>query len=87
MSLGNLSSLRLLHLLANQFKGTLPQNFGQLSKLVKLYIESNMMEGVVSEVHFSNLTRLSRVFALGNQLTLQGSHEWIPPFQLEFLNL
>ena len=87
MSIGNLSSLRLLRLSDNQFKGTLPQHFGQLSKLEKLYIESNMLEGVVSEVHFFNLTRLSRIFAFGNQLTLEVSHDWIPPFQLEMLNL
>ena len=81
MSLGNLSSLRLFHHSDNQFKGTLPQNFGQLSKLEKLYIESNMMERVVFKVHFSKLTRLSR------KLTNFTSHEWIPPFQLELLNL
>ncbi|KAK4602707.1 hypothetical protein RGQ29_011635 [Quercus rubra] len=87
MSLGNLSSLRVLDLANNQFKGSLPQNFGQLSKLETLFIESNMLEGVVSEVHFSNLTRLIELFAFGNRLTLKVSHDWIPPFQIEELNL
>ncbi|KAM4131994.1 hypothetical protein ACJW30_01G216700 [Castanea mollissima] len=87
VSLGNLSSLRFLDLANNQFKGSLPQSFGQLSKLDSLFIESNMLEGVVSEVHFSNLTRLTKLFAFGNRLTLKVSHDWIPPFQLEELNL
>ena len=87
ISLGNLSSLRVLDLANNQFKGSLPQNFGQLSKLETLFIESNMLEGVVSEVHFSNLTRLTELFAFGNRLTLKVSHDWIPPFQIEELNL
>jgi Leucine-rich repeat (LRR) protein len=87
MSLGNHSSLRILDLAYNQFNGTLPQNFGQLSKLKTLFIESNMLEGVVSEVHFSNLTKLSEFYAFGNQLTLEVSHDWIPPFQIRELSL
>ncbi|KAK7839679.1 receptor-like protein eix2 [Quercus suber] len=87
MSLGNLSSLTILHLSHNQFSGTLPQNFGQLSKLKALYIESNMLEGVVSKSHFSNLTRLKKFYAFGNRLTLNVSHDWIPPFQLGYLSL
>nr|XP_023884717.1 receptor-like protein EIX2 [Quercus suber] len=87
VSLGNLSSLTYLDFSNNLFNGTLPQNFGQLSKLESLYIYSNMLKGVVSEVHFSNLTSLKTLSAAGNQLTLKASQNWIPPFQLEFLNL
>ncbi|KAM4077901.1 hypothetical protein ACJW30_12G175100 [Castanea mollissima] len=87
VSFGNLSSLTYLDFSNNQFHGTLPQNFGQLSKLESLYIYSNMLKGVVSEVHFSNLTSLRTLSASGNQLTLKASQNWVPPFQLEFLNL
>ncbi|KAL4597233.1 hypothetical protein ACB092_12G220100 [Castanea dentata] len=86
-SFGNLSSLTYLSLRNNQLEGTLPQNFGQLSKLASLYIDSNMLKGVVSEVHFSNLTSLRNFDASGNQLTLKASQNWIPPFQLESLYL
>ncbi|XP_030933504.1 receptor-like protein EIX2 [Quercus lobata] len=87
LSLGSLSSLTHLDLSNNLFNGTVPQNFGQLSKLDTLYIDSNMLEGVVSKSHFSNLTRLSEFYAFGNRLTLNVSHDWIPPFQLEYLSL
>jgi Leucine-rich repeat (LRR) protein len=87
VSIGNLSSLRFLDLDRNQFNGTLPQSFGHLFKLEYLFIGSNMLEGVVSETHFSNLTRLKQLSATPNRLTLNVSHDWVPPFQLNILNL
>ncbi|XP_050252037.1 receptor-like protein EIX2 isoform X1 [Quercus robur] len=87
VSLANLSSLTYLDFSNNQFNSTIPQSFGQLSKIETLYIDSNMLKGVVSEVHFANLTRLRILSAGGNQLTLKASQNWIPPFQLESLSL
>nr|XP_023886892.1 receptor-like protein EIX2 isoform X1 [Quercus suber] len=87
VSFGNLQSLTYLDLSSNQFNGTLPQSFGRLSKLDTLYIDSNKLKGVVSEVHFDNLTSLRTLTASGNQLTLKASQNWIPPFQLEYLSL
>jgi hypothetical protein len=86
-SIGNLSSLRSLDFSNNQFNGTFPQSFGQLSKLESLDIGSNMLEGVVSELHFVNLTSLTEFHASQNRLTLEVSHDWIPPFQLDILFL
>ena len=63
-SIRNLTSLRFLNLSYNRFNRTFPQNFGQLSKLTNLFIESNMLNGVVFEVHFSSLTRLKIFYAL-----------------------
>ena len=73
--------------MSNQINGTLPQSCGLLSKLESLYIDSNMLEGVVSEVHFANLTRLTLLYASQNRLTLNVSLDWIPPFQLNSLVL
>ncbi|KAL4601924.1 hypothetical protein ACB092_10G016900 [Castanea dentata] len=87
VSLSNLSSWTYLDFSYNQFNGTIPQSFGQLSKLEILFIGSNMLKGVVSEVHFSNLTSLKYLSAFGNQLTLKASQNWVPPFQLENLYL
>ncbi|KAL4618788.1 hypothetical protein ACB092_06G035200, partial [Castanea dentata] len=86
-SIGNLSSLRSLNLETNQINGTLPPSFGHLSKLESLYIYSNILEGVVFEVHFTNLMRLTKLVASQNQLTLEGSDNWTPPFQVNNLFL
>ena len=73
--------------MSNQINGTLPQSFGLLSKLESLYIDSNMLEGAVSKVHFSNLTRLTLLYASKNRLPWKVSLDWIPPFQLNSLVL
>ncbi|KAL8466902.1 hypothetical protein ACS0TY_035830 [Phlomoides rotata] len=86
-SIGKLSSLEELVLYDNKFTGTLPGSLGQLFNLQVFYISENMMEGVVTETHFSNLTKLETLSASGNHLTLQVSPNWNPPFQLKTLRL
>nr|AGO64661.1 receptor-like protein [Pyrus communis] len=87
MSLGNLSSLEKLDISGNHFNGTFTEVIGQLKMLTELDISYNSLEGAVSEVSFSNLTKLKRFFAKGNSLTLKTSRDWVPPFQLENLQL
>ncbi|KAG5558232.1 hypothetical protein RHGRI_008235 [Rhododendron griersonianum] len=86
-SIGRLSSLIRLDLSYNKFNGTLPESLGRLGKLERLYISDNLLEGVVSDVHFANLTRLRDLLADGNNLTLNTSENWVPPFQVEILSL
>ncbi|KAH6785838.1 hypothetical protein C2S51_038293 [Perilla frutescens var. frutescens] len=86
-SLGKLTSLRTLNLKYNKFSGNLPESLGQLYNLFDLNIEHNMLEGVVTESHFANLTKLTVFSASENPLTLNVSPNWIPPFQLETLEL
>ncbi|KAK2969202.1 hypothetical protein RJ640_024533 [Escallonia rubra] len=86
-SLGRLSSLKSLDLADNQFNGNLPVSIGQLSKLERLSISNNMLEGVVSEVHFANLSNLRVFTGHDNPLILQVNPKWSPPFQLEALRL
>ncbi|KAH7856119.1 hypothetical protein Vadar_032911 [Vaccinium darrowii] len=86
-SIGRLSSLKMLYLSDNKFKGTLPESLGQLGKLEVLHIYDNSLKGVVSDAHFANLTRLRRLNAGGNNLTLKASENWVPPFQVEDLYL
>ncbi|KAL4618786.1 hypothetical protein ACB092_06G035000 [Castanea dentata] len=82
VSIGNLSSFRSLNLVTNQINGTLPQCFGQLSKLEYLNIDSNILEGVVFKVHFANLMRLTTLVASQNQLTLELNTSYLRSWKL-----
>ncbi|OMO52228.1 hypothetical protein COLO4_37333 [Corchorus olitorius] len=86
-SLTSLTSLEAVDLSENQFNGTFPDWLGQLRELKILWIGENLLEGVVSEVHFSNVTRLRLLQASGNRLSLKVSPNWIPPFQLGVIAL
>ncbi|KAH7854870.1 hypothetical protein Vadar_018590 [Vaccinium darrowii] len=86
-TIGRLSSLKELYLSYNKFNGTIPESFGQLAKLETLLLIDNTLEGVVSDVHFANLTRLRYLNAGGNNLTFKASENWVPPFQVEELDL
>ncbi|KAH7854287.1 hypothetical protein Vadar_012106 [Vaccinium darrowii] len=87
VSFGRCSSLEAVNLWGNKLTGSLPENFGYLSNLEQISLGHNLLEGVVSEVHFVNLTSLKGLYASGNQLVLKVSPNWIPPFQLETLRL
>ncbi|XP_039022465.1 receptor-like protein EIX2 [Hibiscus syriacus] len=87
LSIGELSSLKVFDVSVNQLNGTLPPSFGQLKNLEALYIGQNQLEGVVSETHFSNLTKLSTLSASGNMLRFEPNSSWIPPFQCEIIEL
>ncbi|KAJ7968527.1 Leucine-rich repeat receptor protein kinase [Quillaja saponaria] len=87
LTIGELSSLVKLHFSSNQLNGSIPESLGSLSNLEQLYIEGNNLEGEVSDIHFSNLTKLRILFASGNPLILKVSSHWIPPFHLEGIGL
>ncbi|KAG8386474.1 hypothetical protein BUALT_Bualt03G0152400 [Buddleja alternifolia] len=56
--IGNLFNLNVLDLSNNQLTGTLPESIRRLSKLESLYLGSNHLEGIISEVHLFNLSML-----------------------------
>ncbi|EYU35924.1 hypothetical protein ABFS82_14G220400 [Erythranthe guttata] len=82
---GKLPPLESLYLDDNNLIGNLPESFGQLLNLKYLSIEDNKLEGVVSEIHFANLTKLEQFSASGNHLTLNVSPDWVPPFEKIYL--
>ncbi|GKC26966.1 leucine-rich repeat protein [Tanacetum coccineum] len=87
-SIGRLSLLTKLDVSYNQLAGSLPNSIGQLSKLEELHFSSNFLTGVVTETHFVKLVHLKYLIGGGNNLTLRPRlANWIPPFQLESLNL
>ncbi|GLT28897.1 hypothetical protein SLA2020_038000 [Shorea laevis] len=86
-SIGELSSLKFLFLSQNKFKGNLTESFGQLSNLKLVDISDNFLEGTISKKHFFNLTKLVYLVANGNPLILKVDPGWIPPFQVQDLEL
>ncbi|GLT41434.1 hypothetical protein SLA2020_155000 [Shorea laevis] len=86
-SIGELSSLEFLSLSQNKFKGNPLESFGQLSNLKVVDISYNFFEGLISEIHFVNLTKLLGFYANGNPLTLKLDPSWNPPFQIQDLEL
>ncbi|KAL5567831.1 hypothetical protein UlMin_024406 [Ulmus minor] len=86
--LKNFLSLKNLFLDYNQLNGSVPESIGQLSTLEQLGLSSNSFRGVLTEVHFANLSRLNYLDLSYNHLSLNFSSNWIPPFdQLEYLLL
>ncbi|XP_022746280.1 probable LRR receptor-like serine/threonine-protein kinase At4g36180 [Durio zibethinus] len=86
-SIANLSSLKLLDVAYNRLNATLPQSLGQLGNLEHLDVSNTMLEGNISEMHFSNLKRLRLFWASNNMLTFKPNPSWIPPFHCESIKL
>ncbi|XP_031126942.1 receptor-like protein EIX2 [Ipomoea triloba] len=86
--LSHFPSLTSLDLSGNQLQGGLPKTIRKLSKLEELYASSNLLEGDVTEAHFSNLTNL-QFLDLSNNVALSFNlrSSWSPPFQLRSLSL
>ncbi|KAB2595751.1 receptor-like protein 12 [Pyrus ussuriensis x Pyrus communis] len=57
------------------------------NSLETLHLGMNALEGVVSESHFSNLSRLTILDLSSNSLALSFNSNWVPPFQLKFILL
>ncbi|XP_048443334.1 receptor-like protein EIX2 isoform X1 [Pyrus x bretschneideri] len=85
--LGIFKNLSYLDLSYNSISGLIPVSLGNLSCLQYLSIDHNSFEAVVSEAHFTNLTRLKTFIAHDNSLTLKTNYDWFPPFQLFTLSL
>ncbi|GKV45914.1 hypothetical protein SLEP1_g52940 [Rubroshorea leprosula] len=84
---GNLSSLRYLVLSNNKLSGNITKSIGLLSKLEVFHISFNSFNGVITEEHFSTLSNLWYLGMSSSNLSINFSHDWIPPFQLEYISL
>ncbi|KRH09037.2 hypothetical protein GLYMA_16G191000v4 [Glycine max] len=90
--LGNLRNSReidltFLYLSMNKFSGNPFESLGSLSKLSSLLINDNNFHGVVNEDDLANLTSLKAFDASGNNFTLKVGPNWLPNFQLFFLDV
>nr|GMD35695.1 putative leucine-rich repeat-containing, plant-type, leucine-rich repeat domain, L [Ipomoea batatas] len=90
-SLPDMSTMLSLEIFAigyNHFNGNLMgSNIGHLSNLKCLDVSSNSLEGAISEISFSNFSKLDVLILSENFLTVNLGTHWIPPFQLRGLGL
>ena len=52
-----------------------------------MYLQDNSLEGVISDTHFSKLTKLKSLYLSNNLLIFNFSSDWVPPFQLNEIYL
>jgi Leucine-rich repeat (LRR) protein len=70
----------------NRFTGKIPY-MSRFTSLETLNLESNYLEGVVTDSHFVNMSILKYLSLSYNSLTLNFSENWVPPFQLSTIFL
>jgi len=78
-----LSSLRELGISNNRLDGNVSESIGSLFQLEKLHVGGNSLKGVMSEAHFSNLSKLTVLDLSDNSLALKFESNWAPTFQLD----
>ncbi|GMP21938.1 hypothetical protein CsSME_00000147 [Camellia sinensis var. sinensis] len=72
----------------NQLNGTIHRNIGQLSKLEHFDVSFNSLKVILSETHFSNMSSLKfLLFSSNALLTFNFCSDWVPPFQLDVIQL
>ncbi|EHA8591420.1 receptor-like protein EIX1 [Cocos nucifera] len=86
-SIGRMSALERLNLSNNKLNGTIAESLGRLAELISLDLSGNFLDGVMSEEHFANLTKLKCLDLSQNRLILNLGPDWIPPFQLQMLDI
>ncbi|XWS50519.1 hypothetical protein CRYUN_Cryun12cG0093600 [Craigia yunnanensis] len=85
--LGMVESLKHLYHSHNQLNGTIPESLGQLFDLETLDLSRNSLEGGIFEVHFASLSKLKMLSTSSNGLTIKIKSNWVPPFQLEYIEM
>ncbi|MED6118308.1 hypothetical protein PIB30_001538 [Stylosanthes scabra] len=82
-----LPNLKALYLSENKLNGKVPEEIQFPSQLETLIMNSNSLEGVITESRFHNLSKLKVLDLSGNSFVLKFNHDWIPPFQLQVIML
>ncbi|XP_062079875.1 receptor-like protein EIX2 [Humulus lupulus] len=78
--LEQLESLKNLDLSGNLFHGPMPSSLVRLSFL-------EVLDRIVSEDLFANLTRLKKLVINSNNFSCKFNSEWIPPFSLNLIHM
>ncbi|TKW19551.1 hypothetical protein SEVIR_4G027600v4 [Setaria viridis] len=85
--LGSFSRLLSIDLSYNSLTGPVPSNISQLVRLNEVDISYNLLQGILSEEHLANLSKLSSLVLSSNSLRISVGANWVPPFQLYELKL
>ncbi|EHA8589114.1 receptor-like protein EIX2 [Cocos nucifera] len=85
--LGDFRMLKILNLDNNSISGPISASLGRLAELVELYLGGNFLEGVMFEEQLANFTKLKYLDLSQIQLILNLTSDWIPPFQLQRLDI
>ena len=84
-------NLKTLFLSGNHLNGQLDfiQNLTRCANhsIESLHLRDNPLEGVISEAHFSKLTKLKNFDLSNTLLDFNINFDWVPPFQLEVTGL
>ncbi|KAI3729911.1 hypothetical protein L6452_18583 [Arctium lappa] len=81
------ASLKELYFERNILNGTLAERLAPLSKLESLGASSNFFQGTISEMHVTNLPRLTYLDLSYNSLAIEIGSGWSPTFQLDIISL
>ncbi|KAH1206857.1 Receptor-like protein EIX2 [Glycine max] len=82
------SSLRELYLDGNKLNGEIPKDIKFPPQLEQLDMQSNSLKGVLTDYHFTNMSKLDDLKLSDNSLlALAFSQNWVPPFQLSHIGL
>nr|XP_018686913.1 PREDICTED: receptor-like protein 12 [Musa acuminata subsp. malaccensis] len=74
-----------LSISGNNLSGIVPSSMGQLSALQVLDLSSNLLEGNITEAHFSKLTNLEHLDISYNSLNVILPDDWFPPFNANLI--
>ncbi|XP_027096232.1 receptor-like protein EIX2 [Coffea arabica] len=87
-AIGQLRELTELHLSYNGFNGSIPSSLWRLSELKSLCLSGNPLNGELRDIHFAKLAQLKQLrLSSLPVLALNMSSSWVPPFQLQDIEM
>ncbi|XP_047182787.1 receptor-like protein EIX1 [Vigna umbellata] len=81
------TSLKRLYLYGNKLNGEIPKYIQFPPHLEELHVHSNSLKGVLSDYHFTNMSKLHVLDLSDNYLALTFTQNWVPLFQLFTIKL
>jgi Leucine-rich repeat (LRR) protein len=81
------SFLEIFDISNNRLNGKIFEDIRFPTKLRTLRLDSNSLNGVISDFQFSGMSMLKELDLSDNSLALRFTENWIPPFQLRYIGL